>query len=59
MAEVQHRILATPASLKRMTPDELRELIDRLIGHGGYNPFWPCDLCKLKDEARAELESRE
>lgn len=44
---------------KNTSNAELQALIDDLIGHGGYNPFWPCSFCKLKDEARAELERRE
>lgn len=55
----EHRVLATPAGIKAAKTGVLRELVDELKGHGGYNPFWPCDLCKLKDEARAELENRE
>lgn len=54
----EHRILATPAGIKIADTETLREVVEDLKGHGGYNPFWPCDLCKLKDDVRAELERR-
>lgn len=46
-------------SLTDYADDQLRRLVEFLRGHGGFNPFVPCELCKLKDDIRAELERRE